>query len=553
MQDRLNFYHPEKRPWPNPCLTRTSIIGHTTPTTVRLWFRVSSPGNYWLVVTETPIPRKGVPYIQESSLEPTSSPTLLLSVDGDTEAIPTIKLCQMTFNPEQDLTQVVNLTALEPNTRYYYGLFPSNDSQSWELGQEEILSFQTFPDQDPRELTFGIYSCHMPYQGKKLVNLELWESFYQELKHHQARFIIGMGDQVYVDGKDRLSIWSWLKKVKRQNPTYDDMVSWYRDIYRGYWGIEPLQRVLRSFPTYMIWDDHEIFDGWGSYTESELVAQVSNSWQLENAQKNLHLARAMFKAATQVYEEYQHSHNPPTVEPGQQNLNQFDYSFNYGSYGFYILDMRGHRDFNRQEFRILGRSQWRRFESWVSSQDRDNSQILLIVSSVPIVHLNTLVVNTFDIPYLSETDDLRDHWEHRSNWQERDRLLNLLFEFSHRGKRPVIFLSGDVHLGACFDLAHPSFPDARVFQLTSSPITYGNLNKFKRQILAILVKNQGNLGDFAGNQPYQFKNLHLCLEHNFGLVRVQPTENGELSLNFDLFSKTDETNGLINKKTIKLV
>jgi alkaline phosphatase D len=316
MQDCLNFYHPEKRPWPNPRLTRTSIIGHTTPTTVRLWFRVSSPGNYWLVVTKNPIPSKGIPEIAESN--PTSSPTLLLCTDGETEAIPTIKLCQMTFNPEQDLTQVVDLTELQPNTRYYYGLFPSNDSQSWELGQSEPLSFQTFPDQDTSELTFGIYSCHMPYQEQQLVNLELWDSFYQELKHRQGRFIIAMGDQVYVDGKDELDIWAWLKKVKHQNPTYDDMVSWYRDIYRGYWGMESLQRVLRSFPTYMIWDDHEIFDGWGSYREPELAAQVTNSWKLENPQENLNLARAMFKAATQVYEEYQHSHNPDTGVIGEQ-------------------------------------------------------------------------------------------------------------------------------------------------------------------------------------------------------------------------------------------
>ena len=48
-------------------------------------------------------------------------------------------------------------------------------------------------------------------------------------------------------------------------PDEEEMLSWYRDIYRGYWGFESVQRVFESFPTYMIWDDHEIVNGWGSY------------------------------------------------------------------------------------------------------------------------------------------------------------------------------------------------------------------------------------------------------------------------------------------------
>ena len=30
-----------------------------------------------------------------------------------------------------------------------------------------------------------------------------------------------------------------------------------------------MQEVFESFPTYMIWDDHEIGDGWGSHDLGE--------------------------------------------------------------------------------------------------------------------------------------------------------------------------------------------------------------------------------------------------------------------------------------------
>ncbi len=47
-------------------------------------------------------------------------------------------------------------------------------------------------------------------------------------------------------------------------PNGEAMPSWYRDVYRGYWGFQSLRRVFDSFPTYMIWADHDIGDALGS-------------------------------------------------------------------------------------------------------------------------------------------------------------------------------------------------------------------------------------------------------------------------------------------------
>lgn len=541
----INFYDPEERPWPNPRLKNASIIGHTTTNSVRLWLRVDRPGNYWLVVASHPIPTNGTPEISSSDGQ---TYRCLLSTDaGETQEIPTERIYPLEFDSGYDITKVVDLESLQPDSRYYYCLLQTNSENPWILGHEDKLSVQTFPEQT-KEVNFGLYSCHMPYDGRNLVNMEMWELFYQELSDAKARFIIGAGDQMYVDGNLQLNIWSWLRQVKDQMPNRYDMLSWYRDLFRGYWGILPLRRVLRSFPTYMIWDDHEIMDGWGSFTEKELVAQVDATLNEEDREYHLALTLEMFQAAKQVYYEYEHSHNPPTDD----TIEQFDYEFNAGISAFYVLDMRGHRDFNRDSLRILGPQQWERLTNWIDRQYRGDSRVLFIVSPTPVVHLNNFILNNFDIPYMVVTDDMRDNWEHEAHGEEKNKLLGTVFQFSQETQRPVIFLSGDVHLGAGFKLSHQDFPAARVFQLTSSPITHATIKKFSRRILEMLVKESGNLGTIPGNTPYQFQNLYLCRRNNFGIVRVKETDEGELSIKYDLFGGTGRGDGTVEKKRIDL-
>ena len=135
------------------------------------------------------------------------------------------------------------------------------------------------------------------------------------------------------------------------------MLSWYRDIYCGYWGFPSVQEVFESFPTYMIWDDHEIGDGWGSHCLGEDGEGDGVSKMLPAlAEKGLTRAEGrepaerMFWAASQAYEEYEHSHNPPT------DAGVFAYSLRRGGCAYYVLEGRGQRDINRESFRVLGRS-----------------------------------------------------------------------------------------------------------------------------------------------------------------------------------------------------
>jgi hypothetical protein len=68
-------------------------------------------------------------------------------------------------------------------------------------------------------MTFGLFSCHMPYRKNSfdLVNIHMWDRFGDELDQRSGEFILGVGDQVYVDGNPNVSIWEWFRGSARDN------------------------------------------------------------------------------------------------------------------------------------------------------------------------------------------------------------------------------------------------------------------------------------------------------------------------------------------------
>jgi alkaline phosphatase D len=517
-----SFIWKTKRPWPNKRLKRGAIVGHTTSNSTRLWFRTGSLGDFTLLLYRADIDTateifngfKTIPYPPLSHL-PNSIKKFSFGVR----------------NFDKDTTHVLDIEQLQPDTVYCYALLGDDKGiPRILLGQDDTMMFQT-PPRGRGKLSFGFYSCHMPYKktlfGKtSLTNMEMWECFAKVLERHSdndLQFIIGGGDQVYVDGVDTLNIWRFLNNAARREgeallPKEETMMSWYRDIYRGYWGFNTLMSVFSSYPTYMMWDDHELGDGWGSYKFkegdkkdelNEILPDLSNKG-LSHADGMALLAR-MERAAKRVYTEYQHSHNPPTGE------NIYDFAIEKGSSAFYFLDGRGHRNINRRSRRILGVKQLKRFKQWLEKQDISKTPFLFILSAVPVVHLTSVVANA-DNNLLSDIadleDDLRDAWEHKLHDSERRVLLEMLFSAAKRGFR-ITILSGDVHVSAAFRLTDDQ-SNKCIYQLTSSAITYNNPRPLG-WILGKAVVDEGQSED-----GYSFRRLALYTDTNFSLVTADP-------------------------------
>jgi len=568
MTDRVTD-NPE-RPWPNPLLEVGAIIGHTTSTTCRLWLRTHVAGNFALLVF---CPAAGTDPIKtllkQVPLPPLST---LLTELGNLCQEPVQMEAFTTPLPEDDsadTTRVVDLNGLTAFTDYHYALVRLDDPSRSVLGHRRPHSFRTLTDQQNQPFSFGFFSCHMPYKttlfkGRtKAVNEEMWDYMNGTLSRHKNMgteknlgFIIAGGDQVYADGVDTLNIWKLLNKVMRRDapgedglhPGHDTMVSWYRDIYRGYWGFAGLREVYSSFPTYMIWDDHEIGDGWGSFNldaanpgEDELN-EVLPDWQskLPSHADGIILMHRMFNAAKQVYEEYQHSHNPDKTDPlpgDADTTDRYDYDFTFPNGAVYVLDGRSQRDYSGTDATILGQPQIDRFKAWLDGLDKIETPFAFVVSAVPLMHLSKHVVDLSE-SWIADnqnlTDDLRDGWEHRSHRNENKQLLDALFAAADSGLK-VSVLSGDVHVAAAFRMQNAD-TGATIYQLTSSAITF-NLPLLSGFALGVGVPDDGKTED-----GHTFKRLARYTDSNYSLIRINPKTG---ILDFQLYSEQD----IINPKT----
>ncbi|KAA3606787.1 MAG: alkaline phosphatase family protein [Planctomycetota bacterium] len=548
---RLAFTFREDRPWPSLRLTSSAIVGHTTTESAKIWVRVHAAGEYCLFVSEESFDRG----LQPVEFQKGGFGQGWVQFAGKQDPTPGAVLRQE-IGYGTDATHVFEVEGLKAGKEYFYGLFSADADREerWEVGRDRVHRFRTQAE-GAEKIRFGIFSCHMPFQDRQVKNMHMWRFFREILETVDADFVLGCGDQVYTDGDDSVNIWSWLKSHKKEVlklPVAEQrqaMLSWYRDIYRGYWGDAELRRVFRSFPTYMIWDDHEIMDGWGSYTDSELSNVLDTWYEWENKKKNLALAGRMFQAAKQVYQEYQHGHNPKTPN------GVYDYSFQWDRLGIFVLDMRGKRDFKAPQARILGLPQKKRFEKWLESPKAASAKVLFVVAPVPVVHLKSFVSNYLDLPLLGIADDLRDGWEHESNWEERDWLLDQVFQISHQRKQTVVILSGDVHVGASFRLTRRAHPDAKVYQLTTSAITYC---KSPGRLLRLAVANRGELeyrkkGTPSPTKRVQFHRLgKVFTANNFAMVGVNIPAQGEAELYWDLYGAGEESDELVRLNRLNL-
>ncbi len=468
---RYSFEHKNDRPWPNERLGIAVIIGHTDASTARIWVRTNDDdpnADYRLLVFNRKEEHDGKT-LSESFTE-------LRNKDRIEEAdLEPFNPHKVPASPEQDTTAVLDVP-VRGGVDYSYALWASKH-KALVLGHDKRRRFRT-PTAAGDDFAFGLFSCHNPFGKPKKIdtkigvksmprlhNMRLWDiarmSFQNRHDGASVDLVIAGGDQAYCDGSPALDIWSYLEKTLRGRkpgegllPSQDDMLSWYRDMYRGYWGFQSVKAVFGSYPTYMIWDDHEIRDGWGSYKlddpdENELDEILFDDWKEHLSYPEARQVLSdMFAAARTAYFEYEHSRNPKTKE------GIYDYGFTHKNSMFYVLDGRGHRDFDRESHKILGREQLERFRKEMDGLDTGSVKHLFVVSAVPLVHAAAWLVNRAEGWFadgIDVTDDLRDAWEHPAHSEEKNALTDILFRVAGKGVN-VCILSGDVHMD-CWEAA----------------------------------------------------------------------------------------------------
>ncbi|MFW6075113.1 MAG: alkaline phosphatase D family protein, partial [Chloroflexota bacterium] len=166
-------------------------------------------------------------------------------------------------------------------------------------------------------LTFAFGSCNEPFSnddGEIIYHgsAPIYESLLHDIQRAECEFLLLGGDQIYSDLLDPLDVRQGLLDLDDDDDTRAEALKRYRTVTRGFFQARGFRELRDALPTYCIWDDHDIFDNWGS--------QQSES----------KMDRIMFEAASRAYCEYQHGRNPGAMIADPP----YHYTFQYGDVGF---------------------------------------------------------------------------------------------------------------------------------------------------------------------------------------------------------------------------
>ncbi|KAI8466328.1 MAG: hypothetical protein J3K34DRAFT_485023 [Monoraphidium minutum] len=319
---------------------------------------------------------------------------------------------------------------------------------------------------------WGYYSCNgftpdVPRGDVDAVWRGLQPLWRDVLERHAAcpmHVLVGGGDQLYNDDvlkspalapflespAEARASWAWSRDMKR------DVEAYYFHHYSVHFTYGLIGEALRSIPQIMTWDDHDIFDGWGSYPEHLQLCDVF---------------QGMFRAARRFFLLFQlHT----TVD-----LHRWHGVFGKKSYNQVVL-------LGPRIALALPDCRSRRTENQVLALDThmnlivkvdelpDSVTHLVVGTTVPVVYPHLLggdailsgmarlnkigcfnalfrrtgihdaVFNEMEEPEL--LDDLKDHWSSPNHKDERRFLIEHLQMLAKIKNLRVSLISGDVHL-----------------------------------------------------------------------------------------------------------
>lgn len=265
-------------------------------------------------------------------------------------------------------------------------------------------------------------------------------------------FLLGLGDQVYVDTNDSIGQ-AMLSgdRTDRRHYAPRDVREFFETVYRATFALQPVDSALSTLPSALMWDDHEIRDGWGSHGD-------------EN--DPLHDWRPHMQAARDFFVGWQAARNPPRrgvqttsgellgamqLGPDLTKNLELDFHFDWGPHAtFFVMDLRSWR--NSSAGRIVSDDQLQRLESWFASRS-DAPTVFVLGSTLPVCHPPRLVDRIQRHLLKFRRDDLADAWWASGPAKRRAELLALIHgHFGRHSRHRLIILSGDVHFSEVIEL-----------------------------------------------------------------------------------------------------
>lgn len=304
----------------------------------------------------------------------------------------------------------------------------------------------------------------------------LWKKMNAEHGKRPYSLLLMGGDQIYADGLWENSLtptinqWSQWPRAKQQaypvGPQVEkELDKFYEQAYVKGWGADSdMALMLASIPSVMMWDDHDIFDGWGSYASME-----------EGGLQDCPIYQAIFKYAKKYFELFQiRSINNNSLF----NNTGIHYAFGLQYRDYWILGLDNRVE--RTQTQLMGEDQWIKLKSWLSGLPNSVGQLLVMVG-LPLVYRDFSTIDSIlqASPWQEEIeDDAHDHWTVKAHQGERIRLIQILLDAAKHLKCKTVILSGDVHVGS-LGIIKDETQQLQLTQVVASAIVHPAPNFFE--------------------------------------------------------------------------
>lgn len=329
--------------------------------------------------------------------------------------------------------------------------------------------------------------------------------------------VLHIGDQVYLDTAFGQSIQD-VRDRGRTDQVRRDITARFRRVYEYAWNYAPTREVLATASNLMIWDDHEVRNGWGSH-ERDRDPESSRHW--------------VGAIARRLFQDFQRR---LWAEPDESARHEA-HAHVYGKVGIVFLDQRGARSFAFDDQRpYLGRVQWQWLRDTLSSAAFAEVTALVMVTSVPLLYVGEGAAAFGGLAF----SDLRDQWSHPKHRSEQLELATLLRDWKGASpRRAVMVLGGDVHVGGRTVVEQLDIAGRwnHVFdQLITSPITNeppGALAFFG--LKELLLKRDEVLGE-----ELRFRHESLTRRRNYAVLDLKAPAVGAASIAGELSEDEDD-------------
>ncbi|MBX2994847.1 MAG: hypothetical protein KF681_08495 [Bdellovibrionaceae bacterium] len=295
--------------------------------------------------------------------------------------------------PLQPTTYGVQIHTFEnllADTKYSYHIEVNNAPWVGEGLSSEDLYFHTFAsNEDDLETVF--MSCHgiEAYEkdsGTDTANTwNMWKRLSQlVVENPKIRLAILGGDQVYMDDTFTEDI----SKFDHEKPA--EMREKIFGAYLKYWGDPEYRKVMVKLPAFLMWDDHDIIDGWGSRKEQLKIPfsdQILEYIQEKTRNKRYVNRREKWKRygglLFQAFDEMQRCRNPNSIDTSVSTFTK-----KIGKVGILSLDMRRERGVadSNGKLQILSKNHQALIDS--KAPDFNGCDSIYIVSPVTLARMS---------------------------------------------------------------------------------------------------------------------------------------------------------------------